>query len=146
MQLEELTPEESGMKASARRVLLFSPLFATVERSGLWSFKWIANGTLFDERPRVVAYRLQFKMPFAGVVRVHVTAHERYELWLDGKRVGRGSKYGDRLNWFFESYDLSLRAGSHHSRHADAVVGCSRAYPIRTDDDPPWISTRRRRR
>jgi hypothetical protein len=44
----------------------------------------------------------------SATVRIHVSADERYELWLDGVREGRGSERGDARNWFFESYDLAL--------------------------------------
>jgi hypothetical protein len=63
--------------------------------------------------PCVEAYRLCFTMPDSATVRVHVTADERYELWLDGQRIGRGPERGDVENWFFESYDLSLTPGGH---------------------------------
>jgi hypothetical protein len=46
-------------------------------------------------------------------VRIHVTADERYELFLDGRFVGRGSERGDRENWFFETYELNLTPGEH---------------------------------
>ena len=45
--------------------------------------------------------------------RIHVTADERYDLYVDGLRVGRGSERGDAANWFYESYDLTLPAGRH---------------------------------
>jgi hypothetical protein len=47
------------------------------------------------------------------VIRVHVSADERYELYLNGHRIGRGPERGDRANWYFETYDLPLTAGSH---------------------------------
>jgi hypothetical protein len=46
-------------------------------------------------------------------VRVHVSADERYELFVDGEREGRGPERGDKLNWFYETYDLDLAAGEH---------------------------------
>ena len=44
---------------------------------------------------------------------MHVSADERYELFVDGRRAGRGPERGDPDNWFFETYDLDLRAGEH---------------------------------
>ncbi|CAN5514051.1 hypothetical protein BH10PLA1_BH10PLA1_20700 [soil metagenome] len=46
-------------------------------------------------------------------VRIHVAADERYELFLDGHRIGRGNERGDRFNWYYETYDLDLAAGEH---------------------------------
>ena len=63
--------------------------------------------------PQVVAYRLRFTLDAAATVRVHVSADERYELWLDGARIGRGPERGDVHWWFYESYDLDLAAGDH---------------------------------
>jgi len=63
--------------------------------------------------PEVLAYRLHFTIAEAATVRVHVSADERYELWLDGKRLGRGPERGSERAWFYETYDLALRPGDH---------------------------------
>jgi hypothetical protein len=63
--------------------------------------------------PVVVAYRRAFDVSAAAAVRLHVTADERYELFLDGQRVGRGPERGDPANWFYDTYDLALSAGGH---------------------------------
>ncbi len=83
--------------------------FAAAYRSGP---AWISPEEP-GECPEVVAYRLRFSVPETATVRVHVTADERYELWLDGQRVGRGPERGDGRAWFFESYDLPLGVGEH---------------------------------
>lgn len=59
------------------------------------------------------AFRLRFELPEEAVIRAHVTADERYELYVDGVRVGRGSERGDSRNWFFETYDIPLAKGNH---------------------------------
>jgi hypothetical protein len=46
-------------------------------------------------------------------MRIHVTADERYTLFLGGKRIGRGSERGVPNHWFYETYDLSIPAGEH---------------------------------
>lgn len=63
--------------------------------------------------PHVTAYRVYVDLPEATVVRVHVTADERYRLFLDGLPIGRGSERGDLNLWFFETYDLALEARRH---------------------------------
>lgn len=60
-----------------------------------------------------VLFRLSFAVDQPRTIRIHVSADERYELYLDGERIGRGPERGDRLNWFFETYDLSLEVGEH---------------------------------
>lgn len=66
-----------------------------------------------DAPPALFAYRLRFALDAGATARVHVSADERYELWLDGERVGRGPERGIRHAWFYESYDLPLPAGAH---------------------------------
>ncbi|MBC8101874.1 MAG: alpha-L-rhamnosidase [Cytophagales bacterium] len=86
---------------------------------GQWPTSWISLPEADLPRPPFVAgYRLRFTVPDEGLnerdpVRVHVTADERYELFLDGERVGRGSERGDERHWFFETYDLTLAPGAH---------------------------------
>ncbi|MBC8138385.1 MAG: alpha-L-rhamnosidase [Fibrella sp.] len=80
-------------------------------KRGRWNCAWISCGK--TEPPFVSAYRCRFAVETAQTVRIHVTADERYELFLDGVRVGRGSERGDAQNWFFETYDLLLEPGAH---------------------------------
>ncbi len=82
-------------------------------RRGRWNCAWISCADAPPSPPFVSAYRCRFTADAATTVRVHVTADERYELFLDGVRVGRGSERGDAENWFFETYDLSLTPGAH---------------------------------
>jgi hypothetical protein len=79
---------------------------------GQWPFHWIARMDM-EPPPYVAAYRRIFTMDRQRTVRVHVSADERYELYLDGRMIGRGSERGDAANWYFETYDLPLRAGEH---------------------------------
>ena len=63
--------------------------------------------------PDVTAYRLQFDLPEAALIRVHVSADERYLFYVDGQVAGRGPERGSDRAWFYESYDLSLSSGAH---------------------------------
>lgn len=63
--------------------------------------------------PAVTAYRLHFELSQAVLIRVHVSADERYLLYVDGQVVGRGPERSSDRIWFYESYDLSLAAGKH---------------------------------
>ena len=80
---------------------------------GNWPASWVAHPEVNGVGPAVVAYRRRFKLDAAQKLRIHVSADERYELFLDGKRIGRGPERGDRENWFYETYDLDLSAGEH---------------------------------
>jgi alpha-L-rhamnosidase len=72
---------------------------------------WIAPQGHF-EQPAVFAYRLKFSLADFTITRIHVNADERYELWLDGQRLGRGPERGTPAAWFYETYDLTLSTGN----------------------------------
>lgn len=79
---------------------------------GQWPAAWVC----LPDAPResfVAAYRLEVSIDADATVRIHVSADQRYELFVDGSRVGRGPERGDEWNWFFESYDLELPRGLH---------------------------------
>lgn len=79
---------------------------------GSWPCRWVRL-PLNESPPYVVAYRCKFLLPADASIRFHVTADERYDLFLDGERVGRGSERGDVTHWFFETYEVALSAGPH---------------------------------
>jgi hypothetical protein len=78
-----------------------------------WASRWIAHPEQGAEQTAVVAYRLKFTLPAAMTIRCYVSADQRYELFVDGERAGRGPERGDPQNWFFEAYDVDLAAGEH---------------------------------
>jgi alpha-L-rhamnosidase len=79
---------------------------------GRWPCSWIACPGA-DMPPFISAYRRRFMLDHDSQIRVHITADERYILYIDGEQIGRGSERGDEDHWFYESYDLSLAAGPH---------------------------------
>jgi hypothetical protein len=91
----------------------FKEISQNVFQRGAWPAKWVQHPDVNGVEPAVVAYRRILTLAYDTTVRIHVTADERYELFLDGQRIGRGSERGDRHCWFFETFDLSLPAGCH---------------------------------
>jgi alpha-L-rhamnosidase len=79
---------------------------------GRWPCSWISIPDA-AARPLIAAYRCRFTLDKAETLRLHVTADERYELYVDGARIGRGPERGDDENWFFETYDVALAVGAH---------------------------------
>ena len=77
-----------------------------------WPCQWITCPAA-GEPPFVTAYRLRFTLEQSEKIHILVTADERYELYVDGERVGRGPERGDGRNWFYEEYELTLPAGPH---------------------------------
>ncbi|MEI8288965.1 MAG: alpha-L-rhamnosidase C-terminal domain-containing protein [Verrucomicrobiota bacterium] len=62
--------------------------------------------------PVLLRFRRQFEAA-AAPVRIHVTADERFELFLDGNRIARGPDRSDVEHWSYATYDLRLAPGSH---------------------------------
>ncbi|MDA3798427.1 MAG: alpha-L-rhamnosidase [Kiritimatiellae bacterium] len=61
----------------------------------------------------VSAYRLRFDCEKTARITLLVTADQRYWLYLDGQRIGRGSERGSIRKWFYETYEIELTAGTH---------------------------------
>ena len=78
---------------------------------GLWPAYWI--GCKETALPLVAAFRLPFHLDHDASFRIHVSADERYELYLDGQLAGRGPERGDPFHWFYESFQINLPAGDH---------------------------------
>ena len=79
---------------------------------GSWPFRWISHPDA-PLAPLVTAYKREFRVEEKVSVRIHVSADERYELFLDGERIGRGPERGAPHWWYFETYDLALEPGAH---------------------------------
>lgn len=79
---------------------------------GKWPCKWVSCKDT-GEAPFVATYRKRFSLDTDATIRAHVSADERYELFLDGERIGRGSERGDRNNWYYETYDIPMSKGDH---------------------------------
>jgi len=77
-----------------------------------WPAWWIGPNPM-HEPPFEMRYQLTFELTQAYSVVIHVSADERYDLSLNGVRLGRGSERGDRQHWCYESYELQLDAGTH---------------------------------
>ncbi len=90
--------------------------------------QWIWHPDAAPGQVAVLAFRLPFHLDAAVSTRLHVSADQRYELFLDGERLGRGPQRGDPKHWHFETYAVSLAAGDH--------LLAARAWWL-PDDGPP---------
>ena len=84
---------------------------ASFATRGDWPARWIALPEA--AAPVVCAYRLRFTAAAAERVRIYASADERYDLFLDGVRIGRGPERGSPEHWYYDGYDLDLSAGEH---------------------------------
>lgn len=62
--------------------------------------------------PVLLRFRREFEVA-ATPVRIHVSADERFELFLDGNRIARGPDRSDVEHWCYATYDLRLTPGNH---------------------------------
>jgi len=102
---------------SVRRVLIVEKPYKELEPAsrwmerGRWPCSWISISDAAD-RPVIAAYRCRCTLNQPETLRLHVTADERYEFYIDGVLIGRGPERGDDENWFFETLTSPSRPGS----------------------------------
>src|SRR5271168_5319682 len=74
----------------------------------LWKASWITHPTAPLREPIVLHFRrtLQLDSKPARYV-VHVSADNRFILFVDGHRVGDGPARGDLAHWRYETFDLA---------------------------------------
>ncbi|MGD9635427.1 MAG: hypothetical protein AB7G28_00145 [Pirellulales bacterium] len=84
---------------------------------------WIwAEGAGVDEK-LVLEFENEFEVAEATEVVVHVTADQRYELFLDGELMSLGPDRSDVGHWAFATYRLRLPAGKHRFKATVAWIG-----------------------
>ena len=62
--------------------------------------------------PVLVRFRKSF-MATEAPLRLHVSADERFELFLDGRRIARGPDRSNVEHWSYATYDIRLAPGRH---------------------------------
>jgi len=77
-----------------------------------WPASWISHPD-WNHQTAVIAFRRRFMLEQPGKIRIHVSADQRYQLYLNGQQIGRGPERGDAEHWMYETYDLDLAAGEH---------------------------------
>jgi len=82
------------------------------QMTNTWPARWVKPAFPVTA-PAHVAFRCRFEIAGALTARLHVSADERYQLFLDGRPLGRGPAFGDQENWYFDTYELALAAGEH---------------------------------
>ena len=73
-----------------------------------WPGMWIwaeADGSAFEvvQFSRIISNECQ---KLESLSKLHISADNRYKLYLDGELIGLGPQRGDLGNWFFDTYDL----------------------------------------
>ncbi len=94
---------------------LFKDVPPSPDASAPWPAKWIGHPEeVMGSTPQALALHVSVELKAPATLTVHVSADERYELHVDGERLGRGPERGDPAHWRFESYRLELAKGRHH--------------------------------
>ena len=95
-------------------VLLFAYSWCTTAQSAPpdwterpWPAAWITASCAPATDFAVVHFRRDFDLPsLPDSLPVMVSADNRYQLYVNGRRVGMGPARSDRLHWRYETYDL----------------------------------------
>jgi hypothetical protein len=77
-----------------------------------WPASWIILPEAGDT-PYVLGFRLVVNLAEATKAKFYVTADERYELYLDGRLIARGSERGSPDAWYYETLEPEMAAGRH---------------------------------
>ncbi len=78
-----------------------------------WNAFWIGDPDWNGMDAHACAFRRSVTVAEHTVIRIHVSADQRYTLYVDGIRTGFGPERGDPRNWFYQTYDLDLEPGRH---------------------------------
>ena len=73
---------------------------------------WVWHPGLAVDEPAFLRFERNFDSD-GTLLRFHVTADMRYEVFVDGERVGAGPDRGDVAHWSYSTYEVALQAGSH---------------------------------
>ena len=102
--------------SSAKRVLIdrdpgLVPEYIFAESP--WAAWWIGDEDWNGRDVGVWAFRRVVEVAEKMEFRIHVSADQRFDLFIDGKRVGWGPERGDPACWHYASYDVALAPGRH---------------------------------
>jgi hypothetical protein len=113
-----MTMNSHAQLSPARRIFVsqspfFDPKLGYLAWKGIWPASWIDHPERPRQAPSVALFRRRWSMAAPATVRIHVSADNRYRLFLDGRPVGRGPERGSPERWRYESYELELPACEH---------------------------------
>lgn len=72
-----------------------------------WDARWISDGTAAPAAFGVYLFRKQFELlHYSGPFIIHLSADNRYRLYVNGRLTGIGPARGDLSNWYYETIDI----------------------------------------
>jgi alpha-L-rhamnosidase len=75
-----------------------------------WPAYWITSPNASQREYGIYHFRKVFQLPASALQKsflIHVTADNRYRLFVNGKPVCSGPARGDLFNWFYETIDIA---------------------------------------
>ncbi len=85
------------------------PLPAKTDWSGAWI--WVPESTGYSWRNSYAFFRKRLSV--SGPVCMNIAADTRYEAWVDGRRIGRGTAPSVAAYKAFDTYNLEFEPGEH---------------------------------
>jgi hypothetical protein len=106
----------------ARLALLLAAVAGTLAAADAnWTASWITHPAIPLREPAVVHFRRDFRLPARpDHFIVHVSADNRFILYVNGARVGDGPARGDLSHWRYETFDLAA-----HLKDGDNVIAAT---------------------
>jgi alpha-L-rhamnosidase len=89
---------------------------------------WIWHPRCRDGETAVLDFANEFEIAKPTEILLHVTADQRYELFLDDRFLSRGPDRSDLSHWSFASYRLTIPSGRHALRARVVWLGGRRPY------------------
>lgn len=83
------------------------------EQKSILPCSWISTAGITTEKAVVMEFKLNFEIAHDDTFRIHVSADQQYQLFIDGVVAGCGCEQKSPENWYFESYDITLKKGKH---------------------------------
>lgn len=75
--------------------------------------RWIWHPNSNGTEHKVLLFKKVFILKKRKTFVVHLSADQRFELFINGALIGRGPERGDRFNWHIHSYEITLPKGRH---------------------------------
>ena len=100
--------------------------------------EWIWHPDFTPIQEVFLTFVNEFELDEEVTTVIHVSADERYELYLDGELISRGPDRSGLEHWSFASYEVTLSAGRHVLR-ADAWWIGAHAPAAQVSSHPGFI-------
>ncbi|WP_161596685.1 alpha-L-rhamnosidase-related protein [Chitinophaga vietnamensis] len=100
-------------------------------KPGIWPASWIACPGAPAKAYGVYHFRRVISLPVKpATFKVHVTADNRYRLFVNGKAVCSGPARGDLFNWYYETVDIAPYLQSGNNTIAALVWNMGELAPV----------------